>query len=677
MKMKIRVLDKGNFILTGSKVLKTIQDTSTPGIDLLVRESVQNSLDAIKNDKSHCKMKFNIGSFENDLLLDTLSTNKEQIKNLKLLEENLNNNFLSISDSNTCGLLGEPYESLDKSKPNNLYNLVYDFMNGKQDKDAGGSWGIGKSVYYRYGNGICFYYSRTFEQGKYIDKLAGALIQDENKDCILGKLSSGIAFFGDIDSNNKPIPIYDREQIKEFLSIFNLELYDEEKTGTIVIIPYLNKSTLLDHQVNQESNFWKFDIIESLKMSLQRWYFSRIENHNRYGKYLRCLINDELLELNPFFSVLQSLYNGEVEGCNNLDVVNAKISDKKLGVFRYKKFKKEELFVEQPPENLPSPYSMLDIERDNTKENPQILFYMRGSGMVVTYDVTKFGTFNFNENEYLIGVFILNDNLTELKETLGNYIRLTEKANHKEWLDANVSESPYFSSRKPFSAICKIIKKQLNEEFQDVNKVIIDGANTIWQKELGKLLMPPEDFGKKASIQKKDENPQSRLRGVTKKKNIKCYCNGFINGNISYSFEVYLPSKSQFSSTIEVKTNAKDFSINDWESFGFEMPCELTLFTFNEMVANEKHYSMLLSSKIDESFAKIKGKKEPNGNIIYAMKGLFSIKSRSCIGYIIDNPSENDLKFKVSLLVKPKNLTYSIGFKNEVLNNNPIVGGAK
>ena len=36
--------------------------------------------------------------------------------------------FISISDSNTCGLLGEPFESKN-GEPNNLYNLVLIYHN--------------------------------------------------------------------------------------------------------------------------------------------------------------------------------------------------------------------------------------------------------------------------------------------------------------------------------------------------------------------------------------------------------------------------------------------------------------------------------------------------------------------------------------------------------------------
>ena len=180
MKMIAKIHERSNMSFTGSKVLKSIMDTTTPGMDILVRESIQNSMDAVLDNALYGRVSFNYGEFSSENLSSKLDFIDQ---NLNTFYPNKSYEFLAISDTNTCGLLGEPYfDPDDETKPHNLYNLVYDFMNGKNDENAGGSWGIGKSVYYRYGAGICFYYSRTYENNKYIHKLVGALIQDEKKD---------------------------------------------------------------------------------------------------------------------------------------------------------------------------------------------------------------------------------------------------------------------------------------------------------------------------------------------------------------------------------------------------------------------------------------------------------------------------------------------------------------
>ncbi|MFI3211380.1 MAG: hypothetical protein R3Y64_10085, partial [Peptostreptococcaceae bacterium] len=67
--MKSKILENIEFAFTGSNVLAQIQDNSTPNIDLLVRESIQNSIDAVSHDKEFIQIdiihdQFNKTKFE-------------------------------------------------------------------------------------------------------------------------------------------------------------------------------------------------------------------------------------------------------------------------------------------------------------------------------------------------------------------------------------------------------------------------------------------------------------------------------------------------------------------------------------------------------------------------------------------------------------------------------------
>ena len=48
--MKIEIAEPGRMTQSGSSLLRLIQNNKTPVLDLLVRESIQNSLDAHKAD---------------------------------------------------------------------------------------------------------------------------------------------------------------------------------------------------------------------------------------------------------------------------------------------------------------------------------------------------------------------------------------------------------------------------------------------------------------------------------------------------------------------------------------------------------------------------------------------------------------------------------------------------
>ena len=69
--MKCKILQKDNYVLTGRNVLRMIMDDETPGIDLLVRESLQNCLDAISDDKNHGIVNYIYNSFEPKSLVST------------------------------------------------------------------------------------------------------------------------------------------------------------------------------------------------------------------------------------------------------------------------------------------------------------------------------------------------------------------------------------------------------------------------------------------------------------------------------------------------------------------------------------------------------------------------------------------------------------------------------
>ena len=61
--MKIEIAEPGKMTQSGSSLLRLIQNNSTPLIDLLIRESIQNSLDAAKDSVDYVNMEFKTGSF--------------------------------------------------------------------------------------------------------------------------------------------------------------------------------------------------------------------------------------------------------------------------------------------------------------------------------------------------------------------------------------------------------------------------------------------------------------------------------------------------------------------------------------------------------------------------------------------------------------------------------------
>ena len=88
---------------TGSALLKMMQNNAMPVLDLFVRESIQNSLDAVLPGKDKVIIDYQIGSFDKKSFAECYPDIKEEIYS-KFLEREYK--FLAIRDSNTIGLVG-------------------------------------------------------------------------------------------------------------------------------------------------------------------------------------------------------------------------------------------------------------------------------------------------------------------------------------------------------------------------------------------------------------------------------------------------------------------------------------------------------------------------------------------------------------------------------------------
>ena len=164
----------------GKSLLKSIQDNQTPLADLLVRESIQNSTDAAKDGVDKVIVDFSAGKFD----AQSFSSHLDGIKE-KLCEyyPESSYDFLCIRDWNTRGLGGRIIRTTASEIKNDdsFTKLVYGVGYSQEQSGAGGSWGLGKTVYYSVGNGIVLYYSWFKENDWFAEGLAVCLIEDHEK----------------------------------------------------------------------------------------------------------------------------------------------------------------------------------------------------------------------------------------------------------------------------------------------------------------------------------------------------------------------------------------------------------------------------------------------------------------------------------------------------------------
>ena len=201
--MDIKVLKNEGFTLSGSGVLRAFQNEKMPSLDLLIREAIQNSMDARRLDKNYVKEEINVDQFNIRELIKFFP----QISELLYIKSRLGyNKYISISDRNTIGLTGPiRIQDIEGTNCGRFLSLTEGIAKPQENQGAGGSWGYGKTVYYRIGIGLVIFYSRIKEDNQYKDRLMACLVENEkDENSILNydkqyKSKTGVAWWGKKD----------------------------------------------------------------------------------------------------------------------------------------------------------------------------------------------------------------------------------------------------------------------------------------------------------------------------------------------------------------------------------------------------------------------------------------------------------------------------------------------
>lgn len=142
-KFDCNILRNNYMSSSGFKLKSMIQNNSTPLMDLFVRESLQNSLDAVLPETNgQVYVNYTHGHFDIPSLSSFYDILGPRIYDRR---GSLSDEFVSISDSNTTGLIGRDNGSATSYEDGqNLANLVFNIQNAQTNEGSGGSWGLGK-----------------------------------------------------------------------------------------------------------------------------------------------------------------------------------------------------------------------------------------------------------------------------------------------------------------------------------------------------------------------------------------------------------------------------------------------------------------------------------------------------------------------------------------------------
>lgn len=615
--MEIQTLKIGNYVVAGTTVLRSMQNNAMPKLDLFIREVLQNSSDAKRDDRTFIKVEINVGNFDSK----RLSKHFDRIESkLETLYED-NSQFISVKDSNTVGLTGEiNIDNVHEEDYGRFLNLVTNIGKAQEKSQAGGSWGYGKTIYHRLGIGLVLYYSRVKYNGEYQSRLMAALVEDEKKKdgILVGTYDNeytprtGIAWWGKINKtreNERIEPITDEDEINSILSCFNLLPYGEQETGTTIIIPYINEGKLLKETTVDDDlkPWWCNSISDYFMVAVQRWYPTKLKSRfEEVEGGINLYINGEEFSMYrdglPLYKIISDLYRHDENCLNENIVINREpinlmkmfVGTQEAGNLYYTTMTYEELEM-APYGNKTSLYTQIN----NTIKNPEmtsnnIICFCRKPGMILKYDVDSSWTNNIvscEEEKFLVGLFVPNsDNIIDIDDTpekisLEEYLRAGEKADHMEWVDTSdyKFKNGYtidLSNLRIVSKIQSNIRNKINKKFEkNVAKAEL-GIGTELNRKLAELFLPKNGFGGKASPIKTPgpEGPNPPLGKKPRSSSLDLFGLEYDSEHSTWIKKFIIKvseSEKKVQFRFSINTDGNLIKANKWEEEGLKFPLEI------------------------------------------------------------------------------------------------------
>lgn len=604
----------------GSAFLKSLQTEKLPELDLLVRESVQNSSDAaIGIDHKNFWIDYTFSEFDPSGLYDTMNGVEQPLRE-KYGEGK--QRFLEIRDSKTSGLTG-PYdkEDLTDADHGNYFKLIFDSGINQTQQGAGGNWGFGKSVYYRVSEaGLVIFYTRIADGGEGLpeERLIATMVENESssgsilRDIV--KNPTGRAWWGRPGTEKSVVwPVTDHDEIERFLSIFGLAPFAATETGTSVIIPFVDEKKLLEDVVPTDGAtedeiarcVWNESVPAYLEHALQKWYAPRLRNKELEkladgSKWIRARVNGSLLkngkEMNPVFRLVQELYNVALFKCRGKSYVSGVTSIKckdvvirregltrsNVGCVAYVKLTNRDIFGARAGI---SPYILTGNFKNSDDENEPIVMFAREPGMVISYSIDGTWSNKVNapcknagssDDEYIFAFYVPRvdnefeedapDNRRDIYGDLGGYLRKCEESDHASWED-----------KAKFRLISKIkngTARKIAEGTRGDDMSTVNASASRLSGRIGKALMP--ERGALARSAK----PRGGFGGSGSGGGAKPT---FVTGNpywcdgvLAVPFEMGMGDKKSRQIRIEVQTEGGTLSPETWvKDIGTRFPVEI------------------------------------------------------------------------------------------------------
>lgn len=477
--MDYQPLPLGRMQECGSSLLKSLQNDSMVPLDLLVRESIQNSLDAAAG-TGPVRVDFGFTEHTTGTVSGLLGGPVAEALRRRYPEARYRQ--LVISDRNTVGLGGPlRVEELEAGQAHgDFFKLVYAVGKSQDEANRGGSWGLGKTIYFRIGCGLVFYYTRIRAGGAFEERLAACLVEHEESPGKLQENSqTGIGWWGAGEEG----PLVESGEIARVLKALGVTPYRGEETGAVVVVPFLMdnlgpREAEPDDQGNAPASaapapWWHRSYSDYVRVAIQRWYGIRLNNPKFPAPPLEAAVDGVVISDRDTMSVVKiarHLHQCCLDGVAGSRKMRSPFSSEPIAVevseiplraavqgagsvgrVAIALVTRQQLGM-APPDNLPAPQTVLTGRRKDA--TAPIVGFLRGPGMIIQWD----GRGDSSgwawkvppppEGQYLLAVVVPDGRLPlhpKVAETAGVdpaaghtlewYLRNCEKADHNDWID--------------------------------------------------------------------------------------------------------------------------------------------------------------------------------------------------------------------------------------------------
>jgi hypothetical protein len=435
--------------------------------ETIVRESIQNSLDAAADTSIAIKVSFRwldkTNGLESEFFEQIFDQQLKHAKEAGLDTESVDFNnptALVIEDFGTKGLTG----SISEKDDDNFSDFWRRHGKSHKTGKSRGRWGLGKLVYSTTSQ-LGVFFGATHRANDSCIHVMGQTVLNLRK--VDGKEYPPHGFFADIEGEDLyteiPVPLKDSELVEKFVSQFSLKRQDDN--GLSVIIPFPNPDFSIEAMIGVAIVNYFYPVI-TRQLVLQ---FNGTEiNNTNIRELAHKYAADSISDIDKVFDFIEEAYS--IEEKDLLVIKPSWADDAMLSEDDFEPEDLESIREKFTSEQLVGLRLPVTVKKKNG--TPLATFFSvfikrpaelsKGSDLYVRGGLTLPGEAKFRERKAL-GVMVAED------ETICSFLGDAENAAHTLWIAS--AEKLYKNYQNPSKTV-KVIKNSIVQLYDMLAEVV-------------------------------------------------------------------------------------------------------------------------------------------------------------------------------------------------------------